>query len=221
MPSKEKIERSRQNRIAHAVAREEMVQQHTHAALMKYAPELKDIIHPDEMDVGELRRRRAQLTDEQCASRICNLIAYGVPERKACRMIGVIWTTEWNAWKQKNSFQVEQQVAFAKLIRINSMHDEMMAIVDDPDLRVPDTKAVDELDKDGKKVTVEKVILSPRDKLAIAQARVEARKWSLEKLAPAFTPKQMSMVQSISQQVSLDELTPAQAMERYREMIRK
>jgi hypothetical protein len=30
---------------------------------------------------------------------------------------------------------------------------------------------------------------TPREKLAIAQARVDARKWSLEKLAPAFTPK--------------------------------
>jgi hypothetical protein len=55
--------------------------------------------------------------------------------------------------------------------------------------------------------------------LAIAEARIEARKWSLEKLAPAFTPRQMSMVQSISHQVSIDELTPQQAMERYRQML--
>ena len=59
-----------------------------------------------------------------------------------------------------------------------------------------------------KEIEVEEVVLTPREKLAIAEARISTRKWSLEKLAPAFTPKQMSMVQSISAQVSLDELSP-------------
>ena len=88
-----------------------------------------------------------------------------------------------------------------------------MEIADDQDLRKPDYKTkkkwvIDNATGEGKEIDVEEVILTPREKLAIAEAPIAARKWSLEKLLPAFTPKQMSMVQSISAQVSLDELSP-------------
>jgi hypothetical protein len=170
-----------------------------------------------------LRKRRGSLTEKECITRITDLLSYGVGERKSCRVVGVIWR-EWNEWKRANLHNLEQQIAFAKLVRISAVHDEMMEIVDDPDLRRADIKTVKKWVKDAttgkdKEIEVEEVILTPREKLAIAAARISTRKWSLEKLLPAFTPRQMSLVQSISHQVSIDELTPQEAMDRYRQIL--
>ena len=135
MPTRQEMtERKRRNKIAHAVASREMIAVHKGHALAKYMPELSDAIHGDEVNIGVLRKRRGSLTERECITRITDLLSYGVGERKSCRMVGVIWR-EWNEWKRANLHNLEQQIAFAKLVRINAMHDETMEIVDDPDLR--------------------------------------------------------------------------------------
>jgi hypothetical protein len=219
MPTRQEMaDRKLRNRIAHAVASREMIAVHKGHALAKYMPELGDAIHDDEVNIGVLRKRRGSLTDEQCIARVTDLLSYGVGERKACRVVGVVWR-EWNDWKRANLHNLKQQEALARLIRINAMQDEIMEIVDDHDLRKPDTKQVNHTREDGSEYETTEVVLTPREKLAIAQARIEARKWSLEKLAPAFTPQQLKTITNISTEVELRNLTPQQAMDRYRDML--
>jgi hypothetical protein len=185
MPTRLEIaERKRRNKMAHAVASQEMTAVYKGHALAKYMPELADAIHNDNVDIGVLRRRRGSLTDEQCIARVTDLLSYGVGERKACRVVGVVWR-EWNDWKRANLHNLKQQEALAKFIRINAMHDEIMEIVDDPDLRRADTKTVKKWVKDAttgkdKEIEVKEVVLTPREKLAIAEARISTRKWSLD-----------------------------------------
>ena len=123
-------------------------------------PELGDAIHDDEVNIGVLRRRRGSLTDEECIARVTDLLSYGVGERKSCRVVGVIWR-EWNEWKRAKLHNLEQQLAFAKLVRINAMHDEIMEIADDPDLLKPDTKQVKHTREDGSEYETTEVVLTP------------------------------------------------------------
>jgi hypothetical protein len=80
---------------------QEMTAIHKGHALAKYMPELGDAIHDDEVNLGVLRKRRGTLTEEECITRITDLLSYGVGERKSCRVVGAIWR-EWNEWKRAN-----------------------------------------------------------------------------------------------------------------------
>ena len=67
-------------------------------------------------------------------------------------------------WKRAKLHNLEQQLAFAKLVRINAMHDEIMEIADDPDLLKPDTKQVKHRRDDGSEYETTEVALTPREK---------------------------------------------------------
>ena len=123
-------------------------------------PELGDAIHDDEVNIGVLRRRRGSLTDEACIAPSYRPAQLWRWRTQSCRVVGVIWR-EWNEWKRAKLHNLEQQLAFAKLVRINAMHDEIMEIADDPILLKPDTKQVKHTREDGSEYETTEVVLHP------------------------------------------------------------
>jgi hypothetical protein len=207
-------ERSALNKAAFAQAREEERIVSNIIPLDAYRDESEDHL-PEHLTQGQvLRQKRGDLTDAACIARIAELVARGVKLEAARNHIGVP-ALIWGEWRRTNHCNVSQQISFARMVRMESMSDEIFEIVDDPDLLIPITEMGEDEEGNPKRI----VITSVQEKARVASMRVEVRKWYLEKLAPEFTPKQLQQITTISAEVRMKDITPQQAMDRYQKML--
>ena len=228
-------ERSKANKAAYALARKlnfaadlEQVQ------LPDTAPDLL----PEEECNGYVKRRaRGAKTDAQCVNEVCALVAQGLTLKTSLRIVGVPQVT-WYKWRQDNIAQLLEKFEFANICNLDGMADDVIEILEDLKRKYDEAQkqynaAMEEyneklaewgsLPKDARGARpVEPHYKGPTDLgLKLAQARVDDRKWFLERRHALFSSKaEIKQTVSILKEIGIREAsTPEEAMKAYARLI--
>jgi hypothetical protein len=177
-------------------------------------------------------RKRGARTDTDCINEICELVSQGITATAAVKYVGLPWAT-WQAWLKKNHENAREKFNFAYNCHLEVMADNTLRIYEQLKAEREAAmqayhaahkkwrQACDAL-REGDRRPSEPVYEGPGDwELSLADKRVKARQWHLERRHEKFAAMQVIEQRgdvTISHEIDLKR-DPREAMREYLKLI--